>query len=245
MQRKNFTLIELLVVIAIIAILASMLLPALNKARDKARTIQCLGNMKTLAAAGQGYANACNDTWVSFTNYINGGTSIRWYQDLTFLSMLGIKVGDPAFPEYWPKKFLCPLATTVTTDARYTYGMNASGTTPGSSSPNCYRSYKLNMIKFPTIAIAFSEARVGGQVGYFESDPKLYWNFGEYAGAAGDTTLGVAYRHANKRDVNAAFFDGHAATMMNNQLNYRNDVASKHSVGQYWNPHRLAGFAGY
>ncbi len=72
----SFTLIELLVVIAIIAILASMLLPALSRAKEQSRRITCLGNVKQLAFSSISYVED-SDSYMYPAGYVNAAHSIK------------------------------------------------------------------------------------------------------------------------------------------------------------------------
>ncbi len=79
-KGKIFTLIELLVVIAIIAILVSILLPSLNKARDAARNVACISNLRQNGTAIMIYADSSNEIIPVRLDSSDGGYTRFWAQ---------------------------------------------------------------------------------------------------------------------------------------------------------------------
>lgn len=140
-RRSAFTLVELLVVIGIIAILISILLPVVVKAKRSANTTKCAMNLRTLAQAWQLYAQGNKDTGVpvrmpAFPEW--GGPTYstpvglqyrpRWYEMLGFqMKNYATRHPDALEDDKWQVEsqlFICPEKPEWTNSRNFTYGYN-------------------------------------------------------------------------------------------------------------------------
>jgi len=133
MKRKGFTLIELLVVVAIIAILAAILLPALNKAREKARQSVCMNNLKQIGLAIHMYSTDYDGYILKLYPRIDPvSNNNRWYVALGRLGYFdrprpNLKYYQVLRPKEGIPILRCPSARVTSKNQRPQYAMNYNG----------------------------------------------------------------------------------------------------------------------
>ena len=126
LKRRGFTLIELLVVIAIIAILASLLLPALSRAKSSARSVQCKSNLRQLGLALTLYV----DDFHYYPACLTRASAPRVSWDKALFSYVSQRWNDPLFkcPDYRWRTTPAKELETVPWLIRYgSYAYNADG----------------------------------------------------------------------------------------------------------------------
>lgn len=244
-RSRNFTLIELLIVISIIAILASILLPALNSARAKARSISCMNTMKGLGTAAVQYASTFDEFWVPYRNDAPGSSTARkWFaSNEAFMEMHGL-ARHPDYPEYVRRNTVCPEHLAPPSDTNFkpekwasmqnTYGLPWGGCPElhpgGGSSPAEWQLFRLNKVRTPSASFGFMECGTGGRVGFWNC---LLTNY--EANPFNDNT--PAFRHPGLR-LNTVLFDGHVENRGYRQVEGGVPASSQaHPNWRFWHPY--------